>query len=397
MNAQHFQPANDREAAELIRGAAGESFEIISAGTKRNLGRPVAANAILNMSAVAGIIDYKPEELVLSARAGTKLAEVETVLARHNQTLGFEPCDWGPMLGAPAGIQTIAGVVAADVCGPRSVKSGSVRDHVIGCRFINGRGELIKAGGKVIKNVTGFDIPKLMCGAFGTLGVLTEVTLRVQPRATCAATLVLHDQSPEQGLGLLIGAAQTPADATALAYLPSPAAGLLESSPRGSRGEALIRIEGTPAGLDEKTGLLRGRFPETETALLDHEETETVFRRIGDGSLLGGECDIWRLCVPSSRAPSVIAESGAQQWYADWAGGVLWLQLPATDEIAQRLRRITGKFGGHATLFRASAEARQSIDVFEPEAPVRSNLTKAIKQAFDPEHMFNRGRMFEYL
>lgn len=397
MSTQLFNPASDREAAELIRDAGGKHFEIVSSGTKRNLGRPVDANAILDMSAVTGIIDYKPEELVLSARAGTKLAEIETLLAEHNQALGFEPCDWGPMFGAPAGVQTIAGVVAADVCGPRRVKSGSVRDHVIGCRFINGHGEIIKAGGTVIKNVTGFDIPKLMCGAFGTLGVLTEVTLRVLPRAKRSATLVVHDRTPEAGLNALIVAAQTPADVTALAYLPQPAIGLMDTSARGSHGAALIRIDGTPAALDEKIALLRGRFSEAEPAVLNDEETETVFRKIGDGSLFGRGGDIWRLCVAASLAAQAIAEAEAQLWYADWAGGLLWLQLPASAEIAERLRGITVKFGGHATLFRASPEARREIDLFEPEAPVRANLTKAIKQAFDPERLFNRGRMFEYL
>jgi glycolate oxidase FAD binding subunit len=399
VSTQRFCPASDREAAELIRDAAqsGMSFEIISSGTKRNLGRPVAASAILDMSAIAGIVDYKPEELVLRAKTGTKLVEIETLLAKHNQALGFEPCDWGPTLGAPAGLQTIAGVVAADVCGPRRVKSGSVRDHVIGCRFINGHGENIKAGGTVIKNVTGFDIPKLMCGAFGMLGVLTEITLRVLPCAKHSATLILRDQSPDEGLSALIRAAQTPADATALAYLPAAAIGLLQSSRRGSRGETLIRVEGVPAALEEKIGVLRAQFPDAETELFSHEETETVFRKISDGSLFGGEGDIWRLCVPPSCGADATAEAGAQVWYADWAGGLLWLQLPATAEIAERLRGITARCSGHATLFRASPAARRAINVFEPEAPVRSNLTRAIKQAFDPERVFNRGRMFDHL
>lgn len=399
MSTQRFRPASDHEAAELIGDAAraGTRFEIISSGTKRHLGRPVDANAILDMSAVAGIIDYKPEELVLSARAGTRLAEIERLLAQNNQALGFEPCEWGPMLGAPTGIQTIAGVVAADVCGPRRVKSGSVRDHVIGCRFINGHGEVIKAGGTVIKNVTGFDIPKLMCGAFGTLGVLTEVTLRVLPRAKYSATLILRDQPPEEGLSTLIAAAQTPADATALVYLPVPAIDLVDPAGGGSRGEALIRIEGTTAAIEERIALLRAKFPETEVALLNDEETQILFRTIGNGSLFGREDDIWRLCVPSSHAANAITEAHAQLWYADWAGGLLWLQLPASAEIAERLRGITAAFGGHATLFRAGSEARRAIDVFEPEAPVRSRLTTAIKQAFDPQRVFNRGRMFEYL
>ncbi len=197
-----------------------QRIEIVSAGTKRDLGRSVGANAILDMNRIAGVVDYRPEELVFTAKAATPLSEIEAMLAARNQMAGFEPADWAPLFGAAAGKQTLAGVVAADVCGPRRVKYGGVRDHVIGCRFINGAGEVIRAGGPVIKNVTGFDIPKLMCGAFGTLGVLTELTFRVLPRPQNAATLVLRDCAPHAGLAALIAAAQLPVEASGLAYCP---------------------------------------------------------------------------------------------------------------------------------------------------------------------------------
>ena len=351
---------------------------------------------MLDVSGISGVIDYQPEELVFSAKAGTPLAEIETMLNARNQVLGFEPCDWAPLFGEAAGRQTLAGAIAADVCGPRRVKHGGARDQVIGCRFINGSGELICAGGPVIKNVTGFDIPKLMCGAFGTLGVLTELTLRVLPRPQRANTLILRDHTPEAGLAALLRAAQIPVEPTGLAYLPGAALrrfGFANASP----GHAVIRIEGSLAATGEKVEVLRQEFRQADVTILDDVETRVLFRRIGDGVLFDAHADLWRLCVPPAAAANAVAMAGANLWLADWAGGLIWLQIPATPESAARLRRITAEFGGHASVFRASAEARRKIPVFEPEPSVRTNLTKAVKQAFDPRNLFNSGRMFEYL
>ncbi len=183
MTRQQIAPRNEAEIADAVRAAAeGRTpLEIISGGTKRDLGRPTKADTILDVSAISGILKYEPEELVLTVRAGTKLAEIDAALGEKKQMLGFAPADWGPLFGSAGGRATLAGIVATNACGSRKVKAGAVRDHVIGCRFVNGSGEAIKAGGFVIKNVTGFDLPKLMCGAFGTLGVLTELTVRVSP------------------------------------------------------------------------------------------------------------------------------------------------------------------------------------------------------------------------
>lgn len=365
-----------------------QRIEIVSAGTKRDLGRSVGANAILDMNRIAGVVDYRPEELVFTAKAATPLSEIEAMLAARNQMAGFEPADWAPLFGAAAGKQTLAGVVAADVCGPRRVKYGGVRDHVIGCRFINGAGELIRAGGPVIKNVTGFDIPKLMCGAFGTLGVLTELTFRVLPRPQNAATLVLRDCAPHAGLAALIAAAQLPVEASGLAYCPH------DTTPYSG---AFIRVDGTTAAVSEKLGLLKQQFHALDFTMLDAVETDQLFRTIGDGSVIGADGDIWRLCVPPTAAAKAIARAGADVWYADWGGALLWLRMPATAQSAEKLRAIAAELGGHATLFRASAEARSTIGVFEPEPPVRAGLTKALKQAFDPHNILNPGRMFPYL
>ena len=391
-------PQTEEEVADAVRQAAatGTAFEILSRGALRNYGRPVSADAILDVSAISGVVKYEPEELVLTACAGTPLPEIEALLAGKNQMLGFEPADWGPLFGEAAGNTTLAGIIATNACGARRFKAGAVRDHTIGCRFINGQGEAIKAGGHVIKNVTGFDLPKLMCGAFGTLGVLTELTLRVIPAPKRIATLVLKNCSAEAGFHALSQAAGLAADPTGLAYLPSKARAASAASDLSSSGVALIRVEGNSPAVVERLDLLYARFNDHDLATLDDDRTRAIFCEISDGGMfVSRSCDIWRLCVPPSQAHEAVELAGADFWYADWAGGLIWLDLPASEETAKRLRAITARLGGHATLMRASHEARTRFGVFEPEAPARANLTAAVKAAFDPGRILNPGRMYE--
>jgi glycolate oxidase FAD binding subunit len=275
-----------------------------------------------------------------------------------------------------------------------------VRDHVIGCRFVNGTGETIKAGGNVIKNVTGFDVPRLMCGAFGTLGVLTEVTLRVVPLPARTVSVALPTPSAEAGLRALRQAAALPVDPTGLAYLPEAALKASVASRAGSfagaAGIAIIRMEGAMTALSEKLAILRQIFTGFDAATLNDGVTASVFREIGSGGLfIQRATDIWRVCVPSAAAHEAVERSGAEFWYADWGGGLLWLGLDGDERTATRLRAITAKLGGHATLKRASAAAREAVSVFEPETPTRAGITRSVKAAFDPHRLLNPDRMFK--
>ena len=398
MTVQRIAPQNEAEAGDAVRhaGEKGASLEIVSGGTKRDFGRPAKADAILDVAAISGILKYEPEELVLTVRAGTKVAEIEALLSEKKQMLGFSPADWGPLFGAPLGRATLAGIVATNACGARKVKAGAVRDHVIGCRFVNGSGEAIKAGGRVIKNVTGFDLSKLMCGAFGTLGVLTELTMRVSPAPERVAGLVILHCAAETGLGVLRRAARLAVEASGLAYLPHHAMTHSEVLDADGLGIALIRVDGTAPAVSEKLALLRSEFKDHELALLESDRTDALFREIGNGSFFANaDSDIWRLCVPASQAYAAVQDAGAHLWYADWAGGLLWLEALANDETALRLRGITKRFGGHATLMRAADAPRARLAVFEPENPARATLTRAVKAAFDGKHVLNPGRMFE--
>jgi glycolate oxidase FAD binding subunit len=385
-------PKDEAEISAAVREAAatGAGIEIVGHGTKRGYGRHVEANIVLDTSLLTGIVKYEPEELVITARAGTPMVEIEAALAGKNQMLGFEPADWGPLFGAEPGRATLGGVIGANACGSRRVKAGAVRDHIIGCRFVNGEGQAIKAGGNVIKNVTGFDVSRLMCGAFGTLGVLTEVTFRVVP-APARVAAVMISCGAKEGLRLLCEAAQLPLDPTGLAYIPKTSA-----SPAGF---AFIRVEGADEPVKQKLAELQKTFADHTTALVEDQAARTLFRELGDGKpLVEIGTDIWRLSVPPASAHDALMASASVDskfWYTDWAGGVLWLGLPGSADTAAKLRGVTAKFGGHATLMRASDEARRTPDVFEPEVPARAALTRSVKAAFDPKGIFNPGRMFK--
>ncbi len=391
---QKLSPRDETEIADIVRAAAdGASFEIVSGGSKRNMGRATEAGTPLDVSALSGIVAYEPDELVLTVRAATTLTEVTALLASRNQMLGFAPADWGPLLGAEQGSATMAGIVGSNSSGARRVKAGAVRDHLIGARFVNGAGEIIKAGGRVVKNVTGFDIAKLMAGAFGTLGVLTELTFRVVPAPQAAPVVALRDCTPESGLQALRDAASLPLEATGLAYLPSSISG-----PQFPNGVALIRVEGSHDAVADKTARLMKAFVAHDPIMLAEDTGAALFREIDNGGVFRGTgSDLWRLCVPTSASAEALSASGATNWYADWAGGLLWLELPATESVAAHLRAITAKHGGHAMLMRAAVQSRKTLAVFEPEPPARAGLTRSIKAAFDPKHVLNPGRMYEDL
>ncbi|MEY4880124.1 MAG: hypothetical protein RJB62_1593 [Pseudomonadota bacterium] len=399
---ERITPQTEAELSDAVRDAALNRlcFEIVSGGTKRSYGRVTEADRLLDLSHFSGMQTYEPDELIFTARAATPIAEIEATLSARRQMLAFAPADWGPLFGEKSGSATLAGVAAANACGSRRFKSGAVRDHLIGCRFVNGDGEAIKAGGRVVKNVTGFDLPKLLCGAFGTLGALTEMTFRVVPALSRAPAIAIRDCHADEGLSLLRKAAGLPFEATGLAYLPAQLCALSTALHAAhlsqANGVALIRIEGAEDPVIDKIARLRDIFSKQNLAVLEDDVTSALFTEIGNGTpFRQHNSDIWRLFVPSTKAYEALAESEASFWYADWAGEVLWLGLPASREMDERLRKITAKFGGSAMLMRASSQARSRLSVFEPQTLARAALNRAVKTAFDPMHLFNPGRMYE--
>ena len=376
---------SEADVVEAVRSArdAKRTLEIAGRGSKRGYGRPVECDDMLDLSGLSGILKYEPDELVITVLAGTPVVEIEAALAEKNQRLGFEPADWGPLFGSPANSATIGGALAADTSGSAAIRYGRARDHLLGFRAVNGLAEVYKAGGRVVKNVTGFDLPKLMCGAMGTLGPLTEVTLRVFPKPAQSIGFVLRNLAPADGLGVLRRVWSSPLEATGLAYLSNAAASVLP----GNLG-ALIRLEGSASSLKQMGAMLRTLLPGHDIEEIG--DSDGVFHKLSAGSVFADTpLHVWRIHLPPTRAGEFIAAADTPLWWADWAGSLLWLAAAGQADV----RGLVHQFEGRAVLMRASETERRRLAVFEPEDAVRAQLTRQVKVAFDPLGLFNPGRM----
>ncbi len=389
---------DEADAADAIRAAnaKGLSCAIIGGGSKSRLGRCAPQGQALSTLALSGVTLYEPDELVLSARAGTNLNEIEALVERHGQQLAFEPIDYGPLFGAERDGATIGGVVAVNASGPRRIKAGAARDHVLGFRCVTGRGELVKSGGRVMKNVTGYDLSKLVCGSYGTLALLTEITLKVLPKPETERTLLAIGRSEAESLALLRRATATPCEPSSLAMLPAGAALALDAH------AAAIRLEGpaisVTARRDDLAARLAGDGVRFET--LDESDSKALWRDLRDAMPIAAKVgQIWRISVAPSEGFAVverIRRAGAPvlAYFYDWAGGLIWLRLEtAPDAHAAVVRGAVDACGGHATLIRASAEIRATVDVFHPQPAALAALTRRVKASFDPAHVLERGRM----
>lgn len=379
---------SEADVVDAVRAARERksTLEIVGAGTKRALGRPVETSDVLDLSALSGIVSYEPSELILTVKAATPIAEIEQAL--KEQRLGFDPSDWGPLLGAAPNAGTIGGAISTDLCSSAAVQYGRVRNHLLGFHGVNGLGEAYKAGGNVVKNVTGFDLPKLMCGAFGTLGVLTEVTLRVFPKPEFSLGVLVQDVSPDEGLAVLRQVWSSPLEATGLVYFSRDAA----SSLPGQRPAcALIRLEGSKDTLADKRSALRALLAGHNFEEIG--DSDWVLSMFGSGvAFANSALDVWRIILPPSQCTSLVNALRPSLWYADWAGGLLWTGFEHSDN---GIHQIAAQYDGQATLVRASEQTRTRVSPFPPQDEIRASLTRTVKAAFDPLQLFNPGRMVE--
>jgi glycolate oxidase FAD binding subunit len=366
-----FRPHNEAELAQLL-SAPGPAFELLAGGTKRSIGRPIDA-PLLDLSGLSGIVDYQPGELVLTARPATALAEIETVLAAQRQRLGFEPP--APTLLDASRQQTLGGVLMANSSGSRRVTAGSARDHFLGFRAVNGRGEAFVGGGRVVKNVTGFDLPKALAGSWGTLAALTEVTVRLVPAAESESTLLFESTSIDAAVGLCSQGLGSMFEVSAAAFVPG-------------RGVAL-RLEGLVSSVQSRIAGLLATLGRTAHAHLAGDESYQFWQRIGAAEALAGCAVIWRLSVAPRQAARILDDIEPETFQLDWGGGLMWVGTRHLDA-----RRVRGALrGGHATLIRAPEADRRANAVFEPQAPAVAALAARFKAAFDPHNRLNPGRM----
>jgi glycolate oxidase FAD binding subunit len=382
--------SSEAQVEEFVRAARADRapFEIVAGGTRRAVGRPAGELPTLDVSGLAGIVKYEPEELIVTAAPATPLTEIRAALAEKNQCLGFDPADWSLLLGSN-GTATLGGAVSADANGPGRLRHGAARDSLLGFRAVNGLGESFRAGAKVVKNVTGFDLPKLVCGAFGTLCVLTELTFRVYPKARHAVTLCIADVSPEIGLAHLRKIAHSALEPAGLFYLPACISSGAPLHGDIGAGAALIRLEGAEAPLAEKVAMAHGLLGDGAQAT---PEGDRLFDAVRSGlAFAGSDLDVWRVAVPPSEAARAAKAIEAPLWLGDWAGGMLWVGAPPS--AAAHIRATAAACEGHAMLLRASAENRAAFGLYAPQPAALAALSGNVKAAFDPLGLFNPGRL----
>lgn len=404
-----LKPATPDELREAVAwAAAGEvPLEVVGRASKRAYGRPSQTAHRLDVSVLSGIEHYAPAELTLSAGAATPLAEITRALDEASQQLAFEPPDWGPLLGEPAGGGTLGGAIACNLAGPRRIKAGAARDHVLGFHAVSGRGEHFKSGGRVVKNVTGFDLSKLMAGSFGTLAVMADVTVKVLPRPEKTRTVLVLGADEGAAARAMAAALGSACEVSGAAHLPAElaAASAVDYVAGAKAAVTALRVEGTAVSVAYRCQALRQRLAEFGTTEELHTQRSlALWREIADVAYFAGaagadKTQVWRISVAPLAGAGVVAkvrqEFDGRAFY-DWGGGLVWLAMrPSADAGHAAVRRaVDAAGGGHATLLRAAESVRAAVPVFQPQADAVAALAARIKDGFDPKRVLNPGRMY---
>jgi glycolate oxidase FAD binding subunit len=397
-------PDTTEELAYLVAEAADTRtpLEVMGRGTKREVGRPVQHGAVLSTENLIGVPVYEPSELTLVALAGTTIAQIERLLAENDQEFPFEPADLGPVLGFGRGEATLGGMVASNFSGSRRILRGSVRDHVLGVQAVNGQGETIRSGGRVMKNVTGYDLARALAGSWGTLAVMTEIALKVLPAQREVRTVLCFGLADPNGVEALCLAHGTPFEVSGTIHMHTALAERLSDQEIANAGASVtaIRVENFPASARYRSGRLKQMLQAYAPALeLDTGRSRAFWDEIRVLKMFQKpSLPLWRISTLPSAAPKLVQSLARKidvHVMYDWSGGLIWLETPPiSDAGAVEIRRTLAEFGGHATLIRADVSARAAIDVFQPLDPPLMALTAGLKRAFDPVGILNPGRMY---
>ncbi|MFK7939391.1 MAG: FAD-binding protein [Roseovarius sp.] len=372
-------PKTETDLAEMIM-AADAPLRVQGGGT-RPIGHARAGDTI-STAALTGIELYEPGALTIVAKAGTPLEDIDAALAAEGQRLAFEPMDHRALLGT-TGTPTVGGMVATNASGPRRIQVGACRDSLLGVKFVDGRGQHISNGGRVMKNVTGYDLVKLMAGSYGTLGVLTEVALKVLPRTETESTLILHGADTSNAVAAMSAALGSPYEVTGAAHIPLTA---------DDQADTLLRIEGSQASVAYRLGELKSILAQFGDLNDVHgEPSRQAWQRIRDVDLLADATgDVWRVSIKPTDAPDIVAKLGEDaQLQLDWGGGLIWACVPSGTDLRAHL----GAFQGHATLIRASADSQQPLPTFHPQPAPLMQLEHGLRARFDPRGILNAGMM----
>jgi glycolate oxidase FAD binding subunit len=400
-----LKPGSAEELRQIVEWALAEgtSLAVQGRGSKRALRPTLAAAHVLSLDNLAGVLDYQPEELVLTAHAGTRLSEIEALLTQRNQMLAFEPPDLGAILGGPPDQASIGGTLACNLAGPRRISAGAARDHFLGFQAVNGRAERFKSGGKVMKNVTGYDLSKLMAGSRGTLAVLDEVTVKVLPAPESTATLLIAGLGDDDAIALLCAAMGSPHEVSGAAHLPMPIAARSSIDPVRGIGGAVtaLRLEGVPPSVEARRSGLEQTFGDRGPVVrLDTLQSRGFWRELRDARPLWDDGRVstgrtlWRLSVPPASGATVVAAirvhvPDAEAQY-DWSGGLIWLSLPAAAGSASTaLDAAVAGIGGHASLI-VGPPALHAARATVGTSSALDALSQRLRESFDPKGIFAR-------
>ena len=358
-----MKPKSEAELSEMIRATDGPLC--VQGGATRGMR---CAGDVLETTGLSGVTLYDPGALTLVAGAGTTLTEVENLLEKEGQRLAFEPRRLNRLQGT-SGETTLGGIVATNSAGPARIALGNCADHLLGIRFVNGVGEIVKNGGRVMKNVTGYDLVKLMAGSHGTLGVLTEVSLKVLPRPETEATLAITGQTPAEAQAMMARALGSPFEVTGAVHIPG--------------GDTLLRIEGFGASVSYRAGKL-SELTGAELSL-QGDASHSRWAELRDLRMFAeAATDIWRLRLKPSDGPKALAQLQAGKALMDMAGGEIWLEYQADDELRGQLKGLNCD----AELIRGQGGQR-----FQPQSSALGKLQSGLRAQFDPRGILNSGLM----
>ena len=403
-------PQNEREVATLIRKfyKSNIPIELIGSGSKRKIGKTLQCAKTLNLSKLNGIIEYLPEELYIKVKAGTSIKAIEQELKKNNQQLVFEPIDFGYFLNGESDYGTAAGQVACNISGSRRFKVGSVRDHVLGFRGVNGRGEIIKSGGVVVKNVTGYDLSKLICGSYGTLVALTEITFKVLPLPEESKTLVINNQKIEKAVHFLDKSISSSNDVSGAVFFPdrpmiSGSSMNIENTfklndLKQEGSITAIRIEGSKNSIDHRIENLINELQiiNLNVSILEVHQSEVFWNKVKALEFFSNSKNsIIRIVIPPSECVNLIYQFSSKfKYYLDWGGALMWLEVfELSEEMFESIRRKVVKRGGYVTMIKNSNYLPYVEDVFTISSE-RFNISQNIKKSFDPKRILNPGKMY---
>ena len=401
-NQDTFKPSSREEIAEIIKNCYKKNIplEINGAKSKNKIGRNFQSEKTLDLSGYSGIIEYKPEELYIKVKAGTPLKEILEAIDKNNQQLAFEPIDFGFLFEGKSNGGTIGGVVACNFAGPRRFKVGSARDHVLGFQGINGKGEIIKSGGTVVKNVTGYDLCKLVSGSYGTLTVLTELSIKVLPKSESSKTLIINNPHLKKAMEYLGTALSSSTDPSGGVFYPERFENNFVFNDLTHKGAlTAIRIEGPTNSVDQRISRLVKELSllENEYSVLDNFQTDLFWSKTRNLEVFSNlKNNLLRVIVPVSETLNVIQKLKKYEinYFLDWGGNLIWLELETISlKILREIKEITQEHSGYFTIIKLEDDLKASADIFTID-PIKYKISEKIKKSFDPKWIFNPGKMY---